>query len=41
MDTLEPEAGETPLEEIEAEDAGIADAETAEVAEEQSEPDQS
>jgi len=38
---LEPEAGETPLEEIEAEDAGIADAETAEVAEEQSEPDQS
>jgi len=40
-DTLEPEAGETPLEEIEAEDAGIADAETAEVAEEQSEPDQS
>ena len=40
-DILEPEAGETPLEEIEAEDAGIADAETAEVAEEQSEPDQS
>jgi 16S rRNA (cytosine967-C5)-methyltransferase len=29
------------LEEIEAEDAGIADAETAEVAEEQAEPDQS
>lgn len=40
-DTVEPEADETPLEGIEAEDAGIADAETAEVAEEQAEPDQS
>ena len=40
-DALDPEAQETPLEEIEAEDAGIADAETAEVAEEQAEPDQS
>jgi large subunit ribosomal protein L17 len=43
-DTVDPEAQETPLEEIEAEDAGIADAETAEtaeVAEEQAEPDQS
>ena len=40
-DALEPDVEETPLEEIEAEDAGIADAETAEVAEEQSEPDES
>lgn len=40
-DSMELEADETPLEEIEAEDAGIADAETAEVAEEQAEPDQS
>jgi large subunit ribosomal protein L17 len=40
-DAVEPDAEETPLEEIEAEDAGIADAETAEVAEEQSEPDES
>ncbi|MFZ4373991.1 MAG: 50S ribosomal protein L17 [Mycobacterium sp.] len=40
-DTVEADAEETPLEEIEAEDAGIADAETAEVAEEQSEPDES
>jgi hypothetical protein len=36
-----PEAEETSLEEIEAEDAGIADAETAEVAEEQAESDKS
>lgn len=40
-DTVEPQAEETSLEEIEAEDAGIADAETAEVAEEQAESDQS
>ena len=40
-DVVEPDVEETPLEEIEAEDAGIADAETAEVAEEQSEPDES
>jgi large subunit ribosomal protein L17 len=40
-DAVEADAEETPLEEIEAEDAGIADAETAEVAEEQSEPDES
>jgi large subunit ribosomal protein L17 len=40
-EALEPGADETPIEEIEAEDAGIADAETAEVAEEQAEPDQS
>ena len=40
-DAVEPEAEETSLEEIEAEDAGIADAETAEVVEEQSEPDES
>jgi len=41
-----PEAEETPIEQIEAEDAGIADAQTAEAAEEQAaeeqaEPDQS
>ena len=40
-DTVDPEAEETSLEEIEAEDAGIADAETAEVAEEQAESDES
>ena len=40
-DAVEPVAEETSLEEIEAEDAGIADAETAEVVEEQSEPDES
>jgi large subunit ribosomal protein L17 len=40
-DTGDPEAEETSLEEIEAEDAGIADAETAEVAEEQAESDKS
>jgi len=40
-DAVEPEAEETSLEAIEAEDAGIADAETAEVVEEQSEPDES
>ena len=40
-DAVEADAEETPLEEIEAEDAGIADAEIAEVAEEQSEPDES
>jgi large subunit ribosomal protein L17 len=40
-DTVEPQAEETSLEEIEAEDAGIADAETAEVAEEQAESDES
>lgn len=40
-DTVKPQAEETSLEEIEAEDAGIADAETAEVAEEQAESDQS
>jgi large subunit ribosomal protein L17 len=40
-DAIESDAEENPLEEIEAEDAGIADAETAEVAEEQSEPDES
>jgi large subunit ribosomal protein L17 len=40
-DTVEPQAEETSLEEIEAEDAGIADAETAEVAEEQAESDKS
>ena len=40
-DTVEPEADETPLEGIEAEDAGIADAETAEIAEEQAESDKS
>lgn len=32
---IQPEAEETPIEQIEAEDAGIADAETAEVVEEQ------
>jgi len=41
VDTVEPETEETSLEEIEAEDAGIADAETAEVAEEQAESDES
>lgn len=41
QEPVAPAVQETPLEEIEAEDAGIADAETAEVAEEQSEPDQS
>jgi large subunit ribosomal protein L17 len=40
-ETGDPEAEETSLEEIEAEDAGIADAETAEVAEEQAESDES
>ena len=40
-ETGDPEAEETSLEEIEAEDAGIADAETAEVAEEQAESDKS
>ena len=40
-DTGEPQTEETSLEEIEAEDAGIADAETAEVAEEQAESDES
>jgi len=40
-DTVEPETEETSLEQIEAEDAGIADAETAEVAEEQAESDKS